>query len=265
MTLSLTARTLLAFVTACLLLAVYGPIIVTIAGAFLPIKGGMIQGLTPNLDAFRSLGKDPGLVRSVMLTLVVGAVATMVAVGLSIALALYAVRRGGRHARIVAFIVFIPFVMPPMVTGLSLLIFFRDLGIDRSLVTVTAGHVVLILAVAYRLVVTRLVDLGPSLIEASLDLGASTWQTFRLVVLPNIAGSLAVAATLCFALSFDETLVTLLLTGTDSTFPIKLWGMTRLGISPAANAILAILLLVTILLASGGLFLARRSSTARAD
>ena len=62
----------------------------------------------------------------------------------------------------------------------------------------------------------------------------------------NITGSLAASALLCFALSFDETLVTLLLTGTESTFPIKLWGMTRLGITPAANAILAILLALTL-------------------
>ncbi len=246
MTRSLTVQVCLALTTAFLLMAIYGPISVTVAGAFLPMKGGIIQGFDPSLTAFTKLTADAGLIRSLVVTLAVGAVATMISVVLATALALFTTERGGLHARVVALIVFLPFVMPPMVTGLSLLIFFRDVGIDRSLLTVTIGHVAIILAIAYRGIVVRLTDLGRSLIEASLDLGASRWQTFARVILPNISGSLVASAVLCFALSFDETLITLLLTGTESTFPIKLWGMTRLGITPAANAILAILLAATL-------------------
>ena len=243
---SRTAQVGLALITALLLIAIYGPIGVTVAGAFLPVKGGIIQSFAPSLTAFHTLAGDAGLIRSLVITLAVGAVATMASVTLAAALALFTTERGGLHPRVVTVIVFLPFVMPPMVTGLALLIFFRDVGVDRSLLTVTIGHVAIILAIAYRSIVVRLTDLGRSLIEASLDLGASRWQTFARVILPNIRSSLLASAVLCFALSFDETLVTLLLTGTDSTFPIKLWGMTRLGITPAANAILAILLAVTV-------------------
>jgi len=259
MTRSLSAQAGLALITALLLIAIYGPIGVTVAGAFLPMKGGIIQSFTPSLAAFEKLSTDAGLIRSLVVTLAVGAVATMIAVMLATALALFSTERGGTHARVVTLIVFLPFVMPPMVTGLSLLIFFRDVGIDRSLLTVTIGHVAIILAIAYRGIAVRLTDLGRSQIEASLDLGASRWQTFHRVILPNITGSLAASALLCFALSFDETLVTLLLTGTESTFPIKLWGMTRLGITPAANAILAILLALTLAGSALAIGLRRRS------
>ena len=68
-------------------------------------------------------------------------------------------------------IVFVPFVLPPIMTGLSLLIFFREAGLPRSLVTVTIGHTVFVLALVYRIVLARLESLSPSLIEASYDLG----------------------------------------------------------------------------------------------
>ncbi len=256
-------RCFLGLITAALLIAVYGPIAVTVAGAFLPVKAGIIQSFTPSLTAFGMLFGDQALVRSLVVTLLVGGTATVLSVCLALALAMFSVERGGAQARIVGVIVFLPFVMPPMVTGLALLIYFRDVGIDRSLLTVVAGHVAIILAVAYRTLVVRLVDLGRSLTEASLDLGASRWTTFRRIILPNIRGSLAAAAALCFALSFDETLVTLLLTGTQSTFPVHLWGMTRLGITPAANAILAILLAVTLAVAAVATHLARRHDADR--
>lgn len=258
MTRPLPAQLLLGLVAFALLTAIYGPILVTVAGAFLPVKAGIIQSLDPSLAAFAKLGGDRALIRSFLITLAVGTAATTASVTLATILALFTTERGGTHARIVTLIVFLPFVMPPMITGLALLIYFRNLDVDRSLITVTIGHVAIILAIAYRGIVVRLAEMGRSLVEASLDLGASRAQTFWRVILPNISGALIAAAVLCFALSFDETLVTLLLTGTDSTFPVRLWGMTRLGITPAANAILAILLAVTVLASAFAITFRRR-------
>jgi len=84
--------------------------------------------------------------------------------------------------------------------------------------------------------------------EAALSLGASGLQTFRHVVLPHLKSALLGAAVLSFALSFDETLITLLVTGTDSTLPIRLWAMMRLGFTPDINALVAFVLLLTIIL-----------------
>jgi putative spermidine/putrescine transport system permease protein/spermidine/putrescine transport system permease protein len=110
------------------------------------------------------------------------------------------------------------------------------------------GHTVFVLTLAYRIIVVRLQSLGPSMVEASYDLGATSWQTFRYILLPGMRSSLIGAAVLCFALSFDETIITILLTGTDNTLPIRLWAMMRLGFTPDINALVALVLGLTTLL-----------------
>jgi putative spermidine/putrescine transport system permease protein/spermidine/putrescine transport system permease protein len=138
--------------------------------------------------------------------------------------------------------------VPPIVTGLSLLIFFRQIDFERSLVTVVIGHTVFVLALVYRNVLARLQTISRSLIEASLDLGANRWQTFRYVLLPQLMTAFLAAGILAFALSFDETLITLLVTGTKSTLPMWLWSMMRMGFTPDINALAAIVLAGTTLL-----------------
>jgi len=139
--------------------------------------------------------------------------------------------------------------MPPIITGLSLLIFFRETDIPRSLATVIVGHTVFVLAIVYRIVLTRLKALKPSLIDASLDLGASRWQTFRLIIMPNLTSGFVSSAILAFALSFDETLITLLVTGTKNTLPMWLWSSMRLGFKPDINALVALILFFSAALA----------------
>jgi putative spermidine/putrescine transport system permease protein/spermidine/putrescine transport system permease protein len=85
-------------------------------------------------------------------------------------------------------------------------------------------------------------------VEASYDLGASGWQTFRHVLLPNLTSAMIGAAVLAFALSFDETMITLLVTGTDNTLPMRLWAMMRMGFTPDINALVAIVLGLTTVL-----------------
>ena len=111
--------------------------------------------------------------------------------------------------------------------------------------TVIIGHTVFVLALVYRTILVRLQALSRSMVEASYDLGASGWQTFRHVLLPHLASAMIGAAVLSFALSFDETMITILVTGTDSTLPIRLWAMMRLGFTPDINALVAIILALT--------------------
>ena len=111
--------------------------------------------------------------------------------------------------------------------------------------TVIIGHTVFVLALVYRTILVRLQALSQSMVEASYDLGASGWQTFRHVLLPHLASAMIGAAVLSFALSFDETMITILVTGTDSTLPIRLWAMMRLGFTPDINALVAIILALT--------------------
>ena len=238
----------MSLVTALVFMLMYGPLLIPIASSFFTVLHGDVQWQDPSLTSYWALSENEGILEAFANTLIVGFSATLLSLVCGTLLALHYCggRSPGREA--MQFAVFLPFLMPPMITGLSLLIFFRETGIPRSLPTVIVGHTVFVQALAYRTIVVRLQSMGPDMIEASADLGASAWQTFIHIVLPNLRSTLIGAGILSFALSFDETLITLLVTGTDSTLPIRLWAMMRLGFTPDINALVTIVLALTILL-----------------
>ena len=185
-----------------------------------------------------------GLANSV----IVGFFAVLMALVLAMLLAFYVNQQPGKWSLMLQFLIFLPFLLPPIISGLSLLIFFREIGLPRGLLTVMIGHTVFVLALVYRIILTRLQTLGRSLIEASQDLGATQLQTFRYVLLPNLKMAVIAAALLAFALSFDETMITLFLIGDTSTLPMRLYAMMRVGFTPEMNALVTLILLFTTLL-----------------
>lgn len=248
MRLSRAALALLSGLTGMVFVLLYGPLLLPIVSSFFDVAHGDVQWQAPSLSAYAALAANRGILTAVGNTLLVGFSATLLALVCGTLLALHYCSGKSPAREVMQFAVFLPFLMPPIITGLALLIFFRETGIPRSLLTVIVGHTVFVQALAYRTIVMRLQVLGPALIEASTDLGASPAQTLRLVILPNLRSTLIGAGILSFALSFDETLISLLVTGTDSTLPIRLWSMMRLGFTPDINALVAIILGLTILL-----------------
>lgn len=242
------ALVFLSAVTVLVFVLLYGPLLIPLISSFFAISHGDVDWGQPSLSSYALLAANSGILEAVRNTLLVGFSATLLSLVIGTLLAIHYVsgRSIGREA--MQFAVFLPFFMPPIITGLSLLIFFRETGIPRSLVTVIVGHTVFVQALAYRTIVVRLQSLGPSMVEASADLGASAWQTLIHIILPNLRSTLIGAAVLSFALSFDETLITLLVTGTANTLPIRLWAMMRLGFTPDINALVVIVLALTILL-----------------
>lgn len=237
----------MAALTALVAALLYSPLFVPILSSFFSVSHGQVDWSQPSLSAYASLAGNHEILTALRTTLFVGLCTVVLSVATGTLLALYHHgRRGGRA--FLQFIVFLPFLMPPVISGLALLIFFREVGIERSLLTVVIGHTVFVLAIVYRTVLTRLQSLSPTLVEASYDLGASRWQTFSRVILPNLASAMAGGAILAFALSFDETMITILVTGTQTTLPVRLWAMMRLGFSPDINALVALILLFTVLL-----------------
>ncbi len=115
---------------------------------------------------------------------------------LAVVLALYTEWEGAIGRRALELVIYLPFLLPPIVTGLALLVASAELGINRGIATIIVGHTVFVLAVAYRLVLTRLQSLPRSLIEASFDLGASRLQTLRYVLLPHLASAVVTGAVL---------------------------------------------------------------------
>jgi len=172
----------------------------------------------------------------------------LIALILATLLAFYVNQSQGRLATALQLLIFLPFLLPPIITGLSLLVFFREIDFPRGLVAVTVGHSAFVLALVYRTILVRLQGLSRSLLEVSQDLGASRWQTFRYVLLPNLRIALVTAAMLAFALSFDETIITLFLIGDSNTLPIRLYAMMRVGFTPEINALVTLILLFSVLL-----------------
>ncbi|HVJ32106.1 MAG TPA: ABC transporter permease [Terriglobia bacterium] len=238
----------LGLLTAFVFVILYGPIFVPIISSFFTVKYGQVDWGNANLDSYQLLISNDGILTAVQNTLVVGVSAVVLGLILGCFLAMFYQFSQSRGRGFVQFIIFLPFLMPPIITGLALLIFFREIDFERSLVTVIIGHTVFVLALIYRTILVRLQALGMNMVEASYDLGASGWQTFRLIILPNLKSAMTGAAILAFALSFDETMITILVTGTDNTLPIRLWAMMRLGFTPDINALVTVILGFTTIL-----------------
>lgn len=137
---------------------------------------------------------------------------------------------------------------------------FAQVGVQRSLVTVTAAHVLFALPFFIETMRSRIEYFDLSLEDAARDLGASTMQTFKLVTLPIIGPSIIGAAMLVFALSFDEFIITVFVSGNESTLPLLIWSMMRVTVNPEINAASMVAMALSLLITVGGglLFWAQR-------
>jgi putative spermidine/putrescine transport system permease protein len=158
--------------------------------------------------------------RALALSLKVAAGATGMALvlGTLLAAAVFRSRFFGREA--ISFLVILPIALPGIVSGIALRSAMNLAEVPFSTWTIVAGHATFCIVVVYNNVIARLRRTAWSQVEASMDLGASTFQTFRYVVLPNIATALLAGGMLAFALSFDEVIVTTFTAGQQQTLPI---------------------------------------------
>jgi len=231
------------------LLALYAPVLINALFSLFAIDDGRIVPGTFSLSPYRTVWSDPDVVASLRNTAIVALVAVSIATALAIVFALYTGRDGAIGRRSIELAIYIPFLLPPIITGLSLLVACADAGISRGLATIVVGHAAFVLAVTYRLVKTRLDAMPRSLAEASADLGASSFQTFRYVLLPHLMSAIVTGALLALTLSFDETLITVFISGDQMTLPLRLWAMMRVGFTQEINALVTVVLAVSIALA----------------
>lgn len=190
----------------------------------------------------------PDVWQALMLSLKVAAIATLLALvlGTLCAAALSRARFFGREA--VSLLVILPIALPGIVTGIALRSAFGLAELPFSFWTIVLGHATFCIVVVYNNAVARFRRLSVSLIEASYDLGADGFQTFRHVVLPNIATALLAGGMLAFALSFDEVIVTTFTAGQQQTLPIwMLQELIRPRERPVTNVVAMAVVLVTFL------------------
>jgi putative spermidine/putrescine transport system permease protein len=185
---------------------------------------------------------------SLYLSLKVGLVATgfSLVLGSMAAFAIHRFRFFGRES--VSFLLLLPIALPGIITGMALNSFYVFAKVPFSIWTIVIGHATFCVVVVYNNVLARLRRTSSSLIEASMDLGADGWQTFRFVVWPVLSTALVAGGLLAFALSFDEIIVTTFTAGAQTTLPIFILDNLRQGQQfPIVNVVaFAIILLTTV-------------------
>jgi putative spermidine/putrescine transport system permease protein len=224
------------------------PLGIILMYAFNPsnIQSWPIQGFT--LKWFRVAWHDQEARDALLLSAKAALAATTIALvlGTMAAAAVSRFRFFGREA--LSFIFVLPIALPGVITGIALSSFYSFWGVTFSLWTIVIGHATFCVVIVYNNVLARLRRTSPSLFEASMDLGADGWQTFRFVTVPVLSTALISGALLAFALSFDEVIVTLFTAGAQNTLPIWILGKIRLGQQlPEVNAVVFVVIVLTVI------------------
>jgi putative spermidine/putrescine transport system permease protein len=250
MTLSRRSKALLLGAAALTLAFLYVPLLVIAIDAF--STATTYEWPPPGFTThwFGDAVDNPGAREAFFTSLEAGAAATAIALVLgtlaSLAVARY--RFFGRET--ISFLVVLPIALPGIVTGLALnSTFTQILGVDLGFFTIVVGHATFCIVVVYNNALARLRRVSTSLEEASADLGAHTWQTFRLVTLPNLRTALVAGGLLAFALSFDEIIVTTFTAGSGiQTLPIWIFAnLSRPNQLPIVNVVAVLVVLISII------------------
>jgi putative spermidine/putrescine transport system permease protein len=210
------------------------------------VQSWPIAGLTTRW--FAPAVHNPDLQHALWLSLEAAALATLIALvlGSAASFGVHRFRFFGREA--ISFLLVLPIALPGIITGMALNSYFAFWKLNFGLWTIVIGHATFCVVVVYNNVIARLRRVPGSLTEASMDLGAGGWQTFRFVTLPTISTALISGGLLAFALSFDEVIVTTFTAGAQNTLPIWIFGQIRLGQElPQVNVVVFIILAVTII------------------
>jgi len=229
------------------LLFLYIPIVVICLYAFdnSNVQSWPISGLTTKW--FGPAIHNGDMQQALWLSLEAAALATTVALvlGSMAAFGVHRFRFFGRES--ISFLLVLPIALPGIITGMALNSYFTYWKLNFGLLTIVIGHATFCVVVVYNNVVARLRRVPGSLTEASMDLGADGWQTFRYVSFPSISTALISGGLLAFALSFDEVIVTTFTAGAQNTLPIWIFGQIRLGQQlPQVNVVVFLILALTI-------------------
>ena len=242
------SNTTLGAAACCVLAFLYGPIVTLMVFSF---NANPVTKLPLTEFTFAWYDKalnNPDLMAALWNSVVVGLAAVCICLAIGIPTALALDRYDFPGKTVFRRLVILPITLPGLITGVSMLTMFRAAGVELSLATVIVGHGTALTAIVVTNVFARLQRFDRRIEEASADLGAKPWQTFRFITLPNIKSALIGSSLISFTLSFDEIPVTFFLTGRENTLPMYIWSVIRRGITPEINAIGTIIVAVSIVL-----------------
>ncbi len=232
--------------TAAVFVFLYLPILVLVAYSFNTSKLNVVwEGFT--VRWYGELFRHTPLIRALKNSLGIAAAATTLSVVIGTTGAWLLHRYRYRFARAMNAVICVPMVMPEIVMGISLLVFFAVAGIEAGHLTVILAHTTFCFPFVLVAVQARLQGMAPALEEAALDLGATPARAFWLVILPCLRPAVISGALMAFTLSMDELIITVFTAGPDSrTLPMQVYGMAKVGLNPMLNALSALFIATTI-------------------
>jgi putative spermidine/putrescine transport system permease protein len=222
-------RMLLRFATVAVLLFMYFPLALVVVYAFNQSGTSAWPPSGMSLRWVEIALQNTGLRQAFLTSLVAALGATAIALVLGTLAAMAVARHRFFGREIISFVVIFPIALPGIVTGMALSTTFATTDLPLGLFAIIVGHATFCIVLVYNNAIARLRRTAASLEEASADLGADTWQTFRHVTLPGIRSAMLAGALLAFALSFDEVIVTIFLAGGVQTLPIWIFQSFRLA------------------------------------
>lgn len=237
----------------------YIPILILILFSFNKSKLNAVwTGFT--FDWYSKLWSNTQVLEAAKITIVVAIVATIIStiLGTLVSVGMYKYHFKGKSA--LDGMLYVPLVMSEIVMGIALLAFFSMVKIPLGIWTLIISHITFCIPYVVVVVRARLKGFDRSVEEAAMDLGASEWQTFRLITLPIIGPAIVASALLSFTISLDDVIVSFFVAGPGSTtLPLQIFSMVRYGVTPEINALSTLMLLVTLVVVIIGERMLRRT------
>ena len=236
----------------------YGPIVILVLYSFNAAQLSMAwRGTT--LKWYAALMQDEALLAATANSLFIAVTSTIGAIGLGGFIALGMEGMSPRRQQAIEGGLILPLVIPEVMMGVALMLFFVMLKMPLGLTTVILGHIVFNIPLVAIMLRARLRKLDPALSEAAADLGAGSWQVFRYVTLPLLRPAIWGAVLVAFTVSLDDFLVTFFTAGPGATtLPLKVYSMIKSGVTPEINALSALLLALSMACVGLSLHLQRR-------
>ena len=245
---------------ACVFLFVfmYAPLLVVIVFSLTPTEYCVSwEGFT--LKWYQAVFDNKNIQAALKVSLMVAIPSVLIstAIGTITAFTLYRSRFFGRA--LYQGIIYIPLLMPDLVIGISLLLFYTSIKLELGILTILLAHISFSIPLTTLIIIARMQRIDRTLEDAAMDLGADEWTTMRKVTLPLLKPGILAAALLAFPWSFNDFVVTFFVAGVgSSTLPIRVYSMIRLGVSPMINALGTLIVVIPLILVVIGLLLERR-------
>ncbi len=240
-------------------LFMYAPLLVLIVFSLTPTEYGVSwEGFT--LKWYQAVFKNKNIQDALKISLMIAIPSVLIstAIGTITAITLYRSRFVGRA--LYQGVLYVPLIMPDLVIGISLLLFYTFVKLELGILTILLAHVSFSIPLATLVIIARMQRIDRTLEDAAMDLGADEWETLRKVTLPLLKPAIVAAALLTFPWSFNDFVITFFVSGVgSSTLPIRVYSMIRLGVSPMINALGTLIVVVPLILVIIGVRLQKRS------